>query len=164
MYTKCQDMFLKTRLKIVSDKISTYIDNGVSIQKPHYSWFGISSNATTEPWAISFANFLRLRFGNETRLKFLSFLFDHIWSSLPSRLHFTDLVNASHALGQLRLIDNAWLARSSNNSSGFINSKGILGPADIFSWVFWIHPPKVHGYVTKVIDWSEPIFWKRKNI
>jgi len=132
----------------------------MTIQEPHDSGLGVSSDATAEPCTVTLLNNLEFRLGHETGLKSLGFILNQFWSSLPSGFHLPDSLDAGHALGQLRFIDDSRFSGCLQNSTSFIHAVQVGGAADVLAGVLWVHPAKVHGDITKVKDGSETVLWK----
>ena len=147
-------------LEYLCHKFLTYIDDGVSVEEPHDSRFRIASDSAAEPGTVSLLDNLGLGLGHEAGLEPLGLGFDQLRGSLPSRLHLTDPLNAGHALGQLRLVDDSGLASGLQDGSGLVHAVQVGCPADVLAGVLRVDPAEVHGDVAEVKDGSEAVLYK----
>ena len=85
--------------------------------------------------------------------------YTHTWRPLPAALHLPDALDAGHALGQLRLVDDAGPARRVDEAAGLVAAVEVGRAANVLAAVLRVHPAKVHGDVAKVVDGREAVFW-----
>lgn len=149
--------------ELILEKL-TYIDDSVSIEKPHDSRLRVAGDTAAESCTVALLNNLRLGLGHEARLEPLGLVFNQLRSALPSGLHFTDSLNACHALWQLGLVDDAWLASCLQDAPGLVHTVQVGSSADVFPGVFRVDPAEVHGNVAEVKDGSETVLCNSKSL
>lgn len=79
---------------------------------------------------------------------------------MPRGLQVSDHLDTLHALGQLRVVDDARLAAGLDGGSGLVHAVQVGRPAKVLSTVFGIDPAKVHRHVSKVVDRIESVLYK----
>lgn len=88
-------------------------------------------------------------------------------ASLYSRQHgglqLPDLLKGLHALGDLRLVDDARAAGGLESGAGFVHAPEVGGAAQVLAGVLAEHPVHDQGDVAKVIDGSEAILCRGKE-
>ena len=84
------------------------------------------------------------------------------WRPLPAALHLPDALDAGHALGQLRLVDDAGPARRVDEAARLVAAVEVSGAAHVLTAVLRVDPPEVHGDVAKVVDRGEAVFCRLK--
>ena len=129
----------------------------MSVEEPHDPGLRVASDSAAEPGAVSLLDNLGLGLGHEAGLEPLSLGLDQLRGSLPPRLHLTDPLNAGHALGQLRLVDDSGLAGGLQDASGLVHAVQVGSPADVLAGVLRVDPAEVHGDVAEVEDGSEAV-------
>ena len=91
--------------------LTAHIDNGVSVDEPHDPGPRVTGDSAAEARPVALVHRHRLRLGDEHgRLADPFLLLRRVRSPIPERLHLLDLLDRVHALGQLRLVDDARLA------------------------------------------------------
>lgn len=75
-----------------------------------------------------------------------------------------DLLQALHALWQLRIINDSRLSGRLDEGAGFVHAVQVGGAAQVFARIFRVNPSEVHSDVAEIVDWSEAILCKAKNI
>jgi hypothetical protein len=146
-----------TQFEWTSLKSNAYIDDCVSIEKPHDSRFGIAGDSAAKSCTVTLLNNLGFRLGHETRLEPFCLVLDQFRGSLPSGFHLTDAFDTGHALGQLRLVDDSGFSGCLQDSAGFVHAVQVGGAADVLARVLGIDPAEVHGNVAEIEDGSETI-------
>ena len=81
------------------------------------------------------------------------------WGPLPAALHLPDALDAGHALGQLRLVDDAGPARRVDEAARLVAAVQVGGAAHVLAAVLRVDPPEVHRHVAKVVDRREAVLW-----
>lgn len=74
---------------------------------------------------------------------------------LPGGFHFTNALDALHALGNLRVVNDARLAGGLDERARLVLAVQIGGAAQVLAAVLRINPTEVHGNVTEVVDGRE---------
>lgn len=81
---------------------------------------------------------------------------------LPRGLQVSDHLYTLHALGQLRVVDDAGFAAGLDGGPGLVHAVQVGRPAKVLSAVFRVDPAEVHRHVSKVVDRIESVLYEKK--
>lgn len=131
----------------------------MTIDEPHNTWAWMTSDATAEACPFSLFDGDGVGRQHERRLHLLLLRLDLLLrNAVQVGFDLTDLLQALHALWQLRVVDDARFAGSLDEGASFVHSVQVGGAAEIFTGIFGVDPTEVHRDVTKVVNWHETVF------